>query len=195
MRHQVLLAAAITMTLAGAIACKQAEEPAPAPPPVRVENPRLGMAIAALSPDFTVAGNDGATIELVPAGEGATGAVSVVAGEPEIGGINLVAAVTQHKEEILAKPDGDYKGQAEYMSPLGTTFASRGRYSDGGGTIEERVVYMVHPWGDRTLQVIYRYPAADAADTQARLDALMNGIVGELEGLPPPAGEDAAENG
>ena len=187
MRDHTILALAIAMTAAGFSACNKQEAPPPVPA-VRVENPRAGVAIAALT-EFTVADNDGATIELVPAGEGLTGTVSVVAGEAEIGGINLVAAVNQHKEEILARPDGDYKGQAEYVSPLGTTFASRGRYSEGGGTVEERVVFMVHPWGDRTLRVIYRYPAGE--DTQARLDALMNGVVGELEGLPA-AGEGAA---
>ena len=191
MRNRILLTIPIAAMAAGLAACKK-EEPAAAPA-VRVENPRLGIAIAALSPDFTVKGDaSGMTIELVPAGEGATGQVSVVAGEAETGGINLVAAVKQHKAEILERPDGDYKGQAEYVSPLGTTYASRGRYSGDGGTVEERVVFMVHPWGDRTLQVIYRYPAGDAEDTQARLDALMNGIVGELEGMAPAAAESAA---
>ena len=173
---------------ATASGCKK--EPPP-PPTVRVENPQLGVAIAALSPaDFVLAANDGASIELLPAGEGASGTISVVAGEPEVGGINLVAAVQHHKSEVLEGPDGDYKGQTEYMSPLGTTFASRGRFSSDLGLIEERVVYMVHPWGDRTLQVIYRYPAAD--DTQARLDALMLGVVGELEALPAPEASPAA---
>lgn len=188
MRHHIVLAAAIAITAAGLGACKK--EAPPPPPAVRVESPQVGVAIAALA-DFVVAEGDGATIELTPAGEGATGRVSVVAGEAETGGINLVAAVKQHKEEILARPDGDYKGQAEYVSPLGTTYASRGRYTEDGGTVEERVIYMVHPWGDRTLQVIYRYPAGE--DTQARLDALMDGVVGELEGLPAPGAE--AEGG
>ena len=117
--------------------------------------------------------------------------MSVVAGEPEVGGINLVAAVNEHQAEILERPDGDYKGQAEYVSPLGTTYASRGRYTEGGGTVEERVVFMVHPWGDRLLKVIYRYPAGD--DTQVRLDALMQGVVGELEGLPFPSAAEGGE--
>ena len=185
MRHPILVAAAIALTAGGLAACTKEEPPAPAPPR-RVENPRVGVAIAALT-EFSVVANDGDAIELAPVGAGATGTASVVAGEAEIGGINLVAAIQEHKEEILARPDGDYKGQAEYVSPLGTTFASRGRYSEDGGTVEERVVFMVHPWGDRTLQVIYRYPAGD--DTQARLDALMNGVVGELEGLPAPGAE------
>ncbi|MEM7352573.1 MAG: hypothetical protein AAF657_17365 [Acidobacteriota bacterium] len=180
----------ILVGIALAVAGCQKEEPPAPPPSVRVENPQLGMAIAALAPDFEVTANDGQTIELKPTGEAATGTVTVLAGEPETGGINLVAAVQQHKVEILEHPDGDYKGQAEYVSPLGTTFASRGRYTEGGATVEERVIYMVHPKGDRTLQVVYLYPAGD--DTQARLDALMNGIVGELEELPaapPPAAE------
>ncbi len=185
MRNRIILAVMIAMAAAGLAACQKAEPPAPPAPPVRVENPQLGMAIAALT-DFAVADN-GATIELVPVGEGATGTVSVVASEAEVGGINLVAAVKQHKEEILARPDGDYRGQAEYVSPLGTTYASRGRYTEGGATVEERVVFMVHPWGDRRLEVIYRYPAGDDEDTQARLGALMNGVVGELEALAPAA--------
>lgn len=180
MRVTNVLAGSILIALAVAGGCRK-EEP-PAPPPVRVENLELGVAIAALS-GFEVTANDGATIELVPAGGGATGTVSIAAGDPGIGE-NLVAAVNRHKAEILERPDGDYKGQAEYVTPLGTAFASRGRYSGEGGTVEERAVFMVHPWGGRPLRVIYRYPAGD--DTQARLDALMNGIVGELEGLPLP---------
>ena len=46
---------------------------------------------------------------------------------------------------------------------------------------------MVHPWGDRLLKVIYRYPAGD--DTQDRLDSLMEGVVGELEGLSRATGD------
>ncbi|MEM7585866.1 MAG: hypothetical protein AAF560_20925 [Acidobacteriota bacterium] len=170
--------------LMATVGCQKAEEPAS--PPVRVENASLGVAIAALSPDdFVVTSSNGAAIELAPSAEGAVGKVSVVAGEAEIGGINLVEAVKQHKAEIVARPDGDYKGSTEYMSPLGTTFASRGRYTEDGGTVEERIIYMVHPWGDRTLKVIYTYPAAE--DTQERLDALMSGVIGELEGLPVPS--------
>ena len=183
MRHRIILAAAIAIMAAGLGACEKKVEEPPAPPAVRVENPMAGVAIASLS-DFILVDGDGPTIELVPAGEGATGTVSVIAGEAETGGINLVAAVKQHEAEINARPDGDYKGQGEYVSPLGTTFASRGRYTEDGSTVEERVILMVHPWGDRVLRVVYRYPAGD--DTQARLDALMNGVVGELEGLPMP---------
>ncbi len=172
-------------------ACQKAAEPAPT---VRVENPQLGMAIAALPADFTLVSSDGATIELAPSAAELTGTVRVIAGEAETGGINLVAALKQHEAEILERPDGEYKGQAEYVSPLGTTYASRGRFSDQGGTVEERVILMVHPWGDRTLKVIYLYPAGD--DTQERLDALMNGVVGELEALPMPSyDEGGAEDG
>ncbi len=187
MRHLKVLPVLALALSTLSVGCKKAEEP-PAPT-VRVENSQLGIAIAALSSDFVVTSNEGATIELAPVGEGVTGQVSVVAGEAEVGGINLVAVVKEHQAAIVERPDGDYKGQTEYVSPMGTTFASRGRYTAAGGTVEERVVYMVHPWGDRTLQVIYTYPAAD--DTQARLDALMSGVIGELEELPPAA-EDGA---
>ncbi len=194
----------LTMGMTGLLtACQEKEAPAPPPPPVRVENPQMELAIAALSPDFAVVSSDGATIELRPtgknaAGEGLTGTISVSADESGLGGPNLVAATQAHKAAILERPDGEYKGQAEYMSPMGTTFASRGRYTGDAGTVEERIVLMVHPWGDRILRVTYTYPAGD--DTQARLDALMTGVVGEIESYTPAAGDgsdagsgDAAE--
>ncbi len=185
---KVLLGLTLALSMF-AIGCRKAEEPPP--PTVRVENTQLGIAIAALS-DFAVSSNEGAAIELTPSDEGVTGQVTVVAGEAETGGINLIAAVEQHKADILERADGDYKGSNEYVAPLGTTFASRGRYTSDGAMLEELNVFMVHPWGDRTLQVIYRYPVAD--DTEARLGALMNGVIGELEGLPPAEVESITQD-
>lgn len=198
MREPVIRAQSVTPTrviaalpilcavlLIGVAGCGgEAPEPAAAPAE-RVENPQVGVAIAGLTDEhFTVVANDGDRLELAPVGD-APGRVTIVAGPPESGGINLVAAVQAHKAEILERPDGDYSGSLEYASPLGTTFASRGRYTSGAGfTEEERVILMVHPWGDRVLKVYYHYPAGE--DSQARLDALMEAVVGELEGLPAP---------
>ncbi len=186
MRKHIISAVAIVLTL-GLGACKQKEE-APAPPPAeRVENSQLGVAIAALPPVFKVAANEGTRLELVPAAEGLTGTLAVVAGEAETGGINLVAAVEDHKTEIEAREGGEYKGQRELGSQLGTAFYSRGHYpGDDGATVEETVIFLVHPWGDRTLQLVYRYPAAD--DTKVRIEDHLFAVLGELEALPAAEG-------
>ncbi|MCP3957552.1 MAG: hypothetical protein GY719_06835 [bacterium] len=185
--ERILWSSLILVLLLAALGCNKKEEAAPEPA-VRVENAQAGVAIADLSTDFTVADNSGPSVELVPTGEGATGKVSILAGEPETGGINLVAAIKQHKAEVLERPGGEYKGQTELVGPLGTTYASRGRYTgEDGGTVEEIIVYMVHPLGDRTLQAIYRYPAGE--DTKERMDALIFGVVGELVPLDPPPAE------
>ncbi len=174
----------LTLGLGG---CKEQEAPPPTPPAERVENAQLGVAIAALPTVLRMTANEGATIELVPSAEGVTGSLSVVAGEAETGGINLVAAVEEHKGEILAREGGEYKGQRELGSQLGTAFYSRGHYpGDDGATVEETVIYLVHPWGDRTLQLRYSYPAAD--DTKLRIEDHLFSLLGELEALPPPEG-------
>ncbi len=183
---RIILSLTIALSL-GLGGCKQQEEAPPPPPAERVENAQLGVAIAALPAVLRVTANDGATIELVPAAEGGTGSLSVAAGEAETGGINLVAAVEGHKAEIVAREGGEYKGQRELGSQLGTAFYSRGHYpGDDGATVEETVIFLVHPWGDRTLQLIYRYPAAD--DTQVRIQEHLFSLLGELEALPPPEG-------
>ncbi len=179
----VALAMVATLGLGG---CKEQEEAPPPPPPAeRVENAQLGVAIAALPSILRLTANEGATIKLAPSAEGVTGELTVVAGEAESGGINLVAAVEGHKAEIGAREGSEYKGQRELGSQLGTAFYSRGHYpGDDGSTVEETVIFLVHPWGDRTLQLVYRYPAAD--DTQVRIQDHLFTLLGELEALPSP---------
>ena len=164
------------------------EEEAPEPAVAeRVENAELGVAIAALPPFFQVASNEGGTIELVPAAPDGTGRLTVSATEPQSSGINLVAAIEKHKAEILERPSGGYKGQREMISPLGTTFYSRGRYQGDEGEIEETRILTIHPWQDRELHLTYRYPAAE--DTGTRLNDQLFAVLGELEGLPQPGSD------
>ncbi len=170
------------------LACLGCQQGAPEPAAAvveRVENPQVGVALAALPPDFKVEANQGSRFELVPAAEGGTGRLAIVAGVQETGGINLVAAVELHKEQILARQGGEYKGQRELGSHLGTAFYSRGHYPEGAGITEETVIFLVHPWGDRTLQLIYRYPAAD--DSKQRIEDQLFAVMGEIEPLASPA--------
>lgn len=177
--------ALMSLAFLSLLACASEEAPPP-PPAERVENPQLGVAITALPPVFEVTANEGTRLELAPAAEGSTGTLAVTAGEAESGGINLLAAVKAHEAEILAREGGEYKGQRELGSQLGTAFYSRGRYAgEDGAQVEETVIFLVHPWGDRTLQLIYRYPAAPE-DTKERIEGHLFPLLGTLEGLPPP---------
>ena len=179
-----LATALMSLALPGLLACTS-EEAAPPPPAERVENPQVGVAITALPPVFEVTANEGARLELAPAAEGSTGTLAITTGEAESGGINLLAAVKAHEAEIRLRDSGEYKGQRELGSQLGTAFYSRGRYSgEDGAQVEETVIFLVHPWGDRTLQLIYRYPAVE--DTRERIEGHLFSLLGTLEGLPPP---------
>jgi hypothetical protein len=177
----------------GVAGCRQAPPPEPqaAPAGERIENPEAGVAIAALPPIFKLVAVDGERIVLALAAAGAQGEIVVTPGEPEVGGINLVAAVEQHEQGIRARPGGDYKGQRELGSQLGTAFYSRGRYqAEDGGLEEETVIFLVHPWGDRTLQLIYRYPAGD--DSTERIQDHLFAL---LEQIEPLAAETPADGG
>ncbi|MEE8524927.1 MAG: hypothetical protein V3T72_13415 [Thermoanaerobaculia bacterium] len=170
----------------GAAGCRQPPEPAPGAAAVgeRVENAAAGVAITAVPPVMKLVAVDGERIVLGLFEEGAAGEIIVTPGEPEVGGINLVAAVESHKQEILQRPGGDYKGQRELGSHLGTAFYSRGRYlmsQDGDALEEETVIFLVHPWGDRTLQLIYRYPAGE--DSTERIQDHLFALLGEIEPL------------
>lgn len=167
----------------------QKEPPAEpeAPAAERVESPELGVAIAALPAYFSVAVNREDALELVPAAADGTGRLAVIVGEAEEGGINLIAAVEDHQAEVLARSGGEYKGQRELVSQLGTTFYSRGRYDSDEGIIEETAIFAIHPWGDRILRLVYRYPAGD--DTRERLEEQLFEVLGEIEALPLPTQE------
>ncbi len=187
MRPQTIPTALLTvLALLGAWGCRQpAEEPPPAGETAgsgRVENAEVGVAVAALPTFFQVAVNEGPRLELAPAASDGAGLLVIVAGEPQTAGVNLVAAIEAHQAEILARPGGEYKGQRELGSHLGTAFYSRGRYATEGGAVEEEtVVFLVHPRGGRTLELRYRYPAGDGEDTRMRIEDHLFEVLGELE--------------
>jgi len=167
------------------------QSPAPPEPAAqRIENAALGIAVAAVPEGLEVAVNDGERLELVPAGDAATGRIEVSCGAPSLGGVNLVAAVQEHEAEIRAREGGEYRGQRELAGPLGTAFYSRGVYPGAAGPTEETVLFAIHPDGDRVLRLTYRYPAA--ADSGERVGQLL-ALLAELEPLAPAA-ESAPAN-
>ena len=169
-------------------ACGQGSEPeVAAPAAVRVENPQVGVVIGNLPAFFKVDVNQDDQLALVPAAAEGTGRLTISADPAETSGINLVAAVEEHKVDINGRDDGTYKGQREIGSHLGTAFYSRGHFSQDGGIKEETVIFLIHPWGDRKLRLTYVYPAGD--DSRERLEEQLFEVFGEIEGLPAPGAE------
>ncbi len=160
------------------------QDSAPAAAP-RIENEQLGLAVAALPAGFSVDTNQGDTLRFARTGASG-GTLSILVGAPQMAGINLVQATKDHKQEILARPQGAYSGALELQGPFGTAFQSRGRYADpeGSGLLEDFRIYTVHPSGDRLVTLRYLYPAdPNIKDRQEHLFAFL----GELEPLAPPA--------
>jgi hypothetical protein len=150
---------------------------APPPPDPGVENAELGVRLTAVPDTLVVAQNQGPDLELKPADETVPGRMWFTAG-PEVEGVNLVAAVSEHQQQIEAHPDGEYKGAQELTGPFGSAFYSRGRFLEGADIEEETAVFLIHPSGTRMLTISYRYPAAD--DSATRVEELI-GVLGYLE--------------
>lgn len=184
-------ASILALILLLSVGCKSPEAEAPVEePPERIENAQLGVALADVPDFFQVASKDGAVIELTPKDATVEGTLTVSATETETGGINLVAAMEEHKTDLSSREAGSYKGQRELGSQLGTAFYSRGQWSEDGRMMEETVVFLIHPWGDRKLLLTYVYPAGD--DSSARLMEQLFAVLGELEPLSDAAPEEAA---
>jgi len=155
-----------------------AEPPPPPPPPdTSVENTELGIALASVPEGLRTTLNEGSSLELRPTAEGADGLVWFAVG-PEKVGVNLVAATQSHQAQIENLPAGEYKGGEELRGEFGVAFYSRGRFSEGDDTVEETVIFLIHPTASRQLEIHYRYPAAN--DSAARVTQLIE-VLAELE--------------
>lgn len=168
--------AAILVVSTALLACGAGGGPQAETPPNRVEAPDLGLAIANLPDGLEVTTNEGGTLMLVPKGK--AGTIVVQAGPTEVGP-NLVAAVKEHQASIEARPGARYLGVRELVTPLGSAYWSRGRYEQGGSTVEETRIVTLHPDGHRLLYLTSTYPAGD--DSSARIQELL-ALVTEIEG-------------
>lgn len=176
----LLLMAASALAACGGGGGETGEE-APAGP--RVESPELGIAIASVPAGFEVTGVEDGVLELR---HETGGMMEMTVDTPEVGGVNLVAAVREHEAKIGARPGSEYKGQQELMTAnLGTAYYSRGVWEEEGELREEAAVFLLHPTGDRQLTVVYRYPSGD--DSQSRIQDELFAVVGELEDFGTPA--------
>ncbi len=159
--------------------CRQtgpAAEPTPAG--ARVENATLGLAIAELPSVFEVeTNNDG---ELILTAEGATepGVVRFEVGPEEQGSVNIVEAASGTKAIFESREEGEFFGNQELMTPIGSFFTARGGYREGEGRIEELLAFTLHPSSNRLVRLSFRYPAGEAAERAPQFALLL----GELEG-------------
>jgi hypothetical protein len=169
-----ILAVSTALLACGAGGGSKAETPSN-----RVEAPGLGLAIANLPDGLEVTTNEGGTLMLVPKGK--AGTIVVQAGPAEVGP-NLVAAVKEHQASIEARPGAEYLGVRELVTPLGSAYWSRGRYEQGGSTVEETRIVTLHPDGHRLLYLTSTYPAGD--DSSARIQELL-ALLTEIEGTKP----------
>lgn len=165
-------------TLAVLIGCAQTPEPV-AEVPTRVENAELGIVIAALPSAFKVVTDSGPTIELESGGVNGPGRATIAAGQDERFGINLIEAVKARKAEFESAAGGEYFGNRELGSPIGTAFTARGAYDRDGSRVEELWIYAIHPTANRVLTITYQYPPGASEERAQHLLELL----GEIEGM------------
>ena len=175
-------ATTITLVLAALALAGCSSEPPATPAAERVENPELGLTIAALPEAFQVSENLGESLEL-SAPEVEESSVEITIGPLELGGINLVEVVKERRADFEA--EGLYFGNRELMTPWGPAYTTRGQLAGPDGPVEVTSVYSLHPDGsDRLMTVTYRYPGG--GDSQARVGELLE-LLGEIEALQPGA--------
>jgi hypothetical protein len=168
----------ITTVLCLALLALTCSGPAP-PADTEIENSNLGIKLASAPEGLALSVNQGETLELRPADEGTAGRLwFTVRPEQEGVGVNLVAAVQGHQAQIEGMPGGSYKGAQELQGDFGVAFYSRGRFSEAGSEVEETVLFLIHPTGNRLLEIHYRYPAG--SDSAARVEQLIS-VLAELE--------------
>ena len=168
-------------------------EPSPEPALHRVENVPLGIAIAALPASFSVTTNRDEQLELEAPGENGSGHASFHLAPEADTGVNIVAAAEESKGWFEAQPDGQYFGNLELMTPIGSAYTARGSYTSTNGPIEELKVFALHPSANRLLEIRYLYPAGEGKERMQQIAELL----GEIEALADspqdaaPAAEDS----
>ena len=168
-----------------------APEIAEEPVAIRVESPGLGLAIAAVPAPFELVKNDGETLRFRAPGPAADGHLDFSVGPMETSGVNLVEAVKSKRVEFEQAPGGEYYGNRELGTPIGTAFTARGAYDTEAGRIEESWIFAIHPNQNRILMLQYAYPDGEGQD---RVGGLME-ILGEVEGHAGPAPAETEEEG
>ena len=169
------------------VACR-APEQAPASPQ-RVENPDLGIAIAALPEAFEVEVNQGSDLRLTAPGPNGAGSVEIEVGPDGPAAINLPAEAKATQQYFESLTNGQYFGNLELVAPIGSAFTSRGAYDRDDGRVGEIRVFAIHPIQSRLLTLSYIYPEGEGKERMQQLATLLGEIEG-LESLPTTEASD-----
>jgi hypothetical protein len=169
----------VTTSLAVLLACGGEPPEPPAPEPTPIVSPDLGLTLLGLPEGLAVEAAGATGVVLSPSGAARQGRLEIGVERPT-GAVNLVAAIQLHQAEIENRPEAEYKGSQELVTPTGPAFWSRGRYqTEDGGLVEETAIFALHPTAhDLMLKLLYTYPAGD--DSSARVEELL-AVLGEIE--------------
>jgi hypothetical protein len=158
------------------LACAQPPES----PPVEVVNEELGVRLNGLPEGLAVGENQGPNLQLRPAAPEKQGGIWFDVG-PETHAVNLVSAVNNHQMLIEGRLGGEYLGTQELIGDFGSAFYSRGSYLQGSDRVEETILYVIHPTGDRLLSIRSQYPVG--TDSAARVEELID-VLSRIEWDP-----------
>lgn len=175
-RSRVLILGALWLTAS----CARSPEPQ-TETATRVASPELGIALASLPAPFELVTNQGGSLELRAPGPNGAGTAWFEVGPTEVGGVNLVAQAKGSRAWFETQPAGQYFGNLELVTPIGSAFTARGSYELDATTVEELHVFALHPTANRLLRVTYRYPPGEGQERMQQLAELL----GEIEPLPP----------
>jgi hypothetical protein len=181
----VLLSALLSVLLAAG--CGGGDPPPAAEQPgTAVEVDELNLRFARLPAGFAVSEN-GARLVL----EG-DGTMTVEAGELSNFGLDPVAEANGQQARFAALEGGEFLGVQRLGTHLGPAAYARGRFTRDGASMEETIVFVVHPSANRMVSLSYVYAAGD--DSAARVQTLLE-LVGEMEpqDAPEPAGSASEE--
>lgn len=176
---RALIAVIGALTLFGA--CQKQPAAMVELPGDRMENPEIGLALAAVPKPFEAVAADGPSWTFDAPGEGGSGRLVLTVGPVESGSINLVDAVKARKEWFESTEGATYYGKRELGGPFGTILTARGAYPVPDGEVEETWAYAIHPGAYRLISVQYTYPTGESG---TRVEQLME-FLGELEALGP----------
>ena len=149
----------------------------------RVESANLGLAIAELPADFNVETNDATGLVLVGSPTDDPGRIKFELGREEQGSVNIVDAAQRSKAVFESMPNGEFFGNQELITPIGSFFTARGAYDLEDRRIEELLAFGLHPNSNRLVRISFQYPVGEAAGRAPQFAVLL----GEIEGYEPDA--------
>lgn len=186
-RSATALACALALLAAG-LACGRAQDEEPVP---AVVHEGLDVSLATVPAPFTVAVDEGETLQLATAD--GTGRVELLVGTAGTFP-NLKEAAESYGRAFRERPAGEYHGSLELATHWGPAYYSRGSWQGEGARHEEIRVFALHPTAsDRLLEVSYVYPAGEGQERVHQLFAVLAEVVVPQPEAPEPDVEAAEE--